>query len=775
MKKCFSVLLALCMVLSAAALPTGPMVVTASASEAAAASEIIVSPFSATWSTDYLSEMPRVVKDRGLKILLPHELHTTESRLITEFKQKTGCKVDVTVTTEAAYVTKLISMIAQNNAPDVCVLQSHDFPGIVTKALQPLNRDIFRLDDVYWYKPYMDAFSVNGQCFSVAMQGSWNCEDGNYVTYYQPGVLRACGVTTTPYELYQDGQWNWDAQYQIASAVKTAGKGYCGMMLQSADILMLSAGQDFVSYDGKQFTNALSTITQSSLLNKSWQEISKLNENGILEEWNVSYVQQGKVGLFTVKAYGMYDEGGWLCYLPGGDESIEAVPVAGPTGTTAYTPVSLKTWGVAKTASNPEGAAYFLRYFLDPDNYDMDATFVNSQFQKVYQTITDSSAPKQIRYGSGVLNYAQADNYEALCQSVSTTPQTGVVTLLKSYQGSTENEVAKVNGDLSNILPCSHLYDNACDPDCNLCGAGQTVYGHRYSATCDETCNSCGYTRIVTHTYKTTTTKATTSKNGSIVKKCNVCGKVASTKTVYYAKSFSLSTTSYTYNGKVKTPSVTVKDSKGNKLKKDTDYTVSYTTSGRKNIGTYKVKVTLKGNYSGSKTLSFTINPKIKLSTTKYTYNGKARKPSVTVTNSSGKKLSTKYYTVSYSSGRKKVGTYTVTVKFKNGHSGTYKQTFVINPKGTSVSKLTAAKKSLKVSIKKQSSQTTGYQIQYSTSKKFSSKYTKSTTVSYKTTSKTIKSLSAKKTYYVRVRTYKTVNGKKYYSGWSSVKSKKTK
>ena len=74
----------------------------------------------------------------------------------------------------------------------------------------------------------------------------------------------------------------------------------------------------------------------------------------------------------------------------------------------------------------------------------------------------------------------------------------------------------------------------------------------------------------------------------------------------------------------------------------------------------------------------------------------------------------------------------------------------------------------------KKATQVTGYQVQYSTSKKFTGAKTKTLT-SYKTTSVTLKSLKAKKTYYVRVRTYKTVNGKKYYSAWSSYKYKKTK
>lgn len=68
-----------------------------------------------------------------------------------------------------------------------------------------------------------------------------------------------------------------------------------------------------------------------------------------------------------------------------------------------------------------------------------------------------------------------------------------------------------------------------------------------------------------------------------------------------------------------------------------------------------------------------------------------------------------------------------------------------------------------------------GYQIQYSTSKKFA-KGNKTKTISKnKTTSCTIKKLKKKKTYYVRIRTYKKVSGKTYYSEWSSVKKVKIK
>ena len=170
----------------------------------------------------------------------------------------------------------------------------------------------------------------------------------------------------------------------------------------------------------------------------------------------------------------------------------------------------------------------------------------------------------------------------------------------------------------------------------------------------------------------------------------------------------------------------------------------------------------------------------IKLSKTAYTYNGKVQKPSVTVKNSKGKALKNGTdYKISYPKGMKNVGKYTVKVTLKGNYSGSKSMTYNINPKGTSVSKVTAAKKGFKVIWKKQTTQTTGYEVQYSTASNFK-KGNKTVTVSKnKTTSKSVSKLSAKKKYYVRVRTYKTVKigGKsvKLYSGWSKAKSVTTK
>ncbi len=205
-----------------------------------------------------------------------------------------------------------------------------------------------------------------------------------------------------------------------------------------------------------------------------------------------------------------------------------------------------------------------------------------------------------------------------------------------------------------------------------------------------------------THKYISYVYPADLDYDGESGKVCDICYATTSVKLIPRISKATLSATSYTYDGKTKKPSVTVKDRKGTALKNGTDYTVTYP-SGRKNVGKYTVKIKFKGKYEGSKSLSFTVKPK-----------------------------------------------------------------------STSISSIKAGSKRFTVKWKKQSTQVTGYQIQYSTSSKFKSPKT-STVTSYKTTSKTIKSLKAKKKYYVRIRTYKTVGKTKYYSSWSKAKSITTK
>ena len=267
---------------------------------------------------------------------------------------------------------------------------------------------------------------------------------------------------------------------------------------------------------------------------------------------------------------------------------------------------------------------------------------------------------------------------------------------------------------------------------------------------------------------------------GSKHKECTVCKKVLETAEIpalsrisISKASVTLSTSTYAYDGKAETPSVTVKVG-GKTLKKDTDYTVSY--SNNTKVGTAKVTITGKGNYTGSVSKTYSIKNNFKKATVSgistKAFTGKNITQSITV-KYNGKTLKNGTdYTVSYSSN-KNIGTATVKIAGKGSYTGTITKTFKINPAKQEIQKLTSKSKAFFVDWAQKGS-ATGYEIQYATNSKFTS--AKKVTITNKKTDKTtISKLSGKKKYYVRVRSYTTVKGTKYYGAWSASKSVTTK
>ena len=267
---------------------------------------------------------------------------------------------------------------------------------------------------------------------------------------------------------------------------------------------------------------------------------------------------------------------------------------------------------------------------------------------------------------------------------------------------------------------------------------------------------------------------------GSKHKECTVCKKVLETAEIpalsrisISRASVTLSTSTYAYDGKAKKPGVTVKLN-GKTLKNGTDYTVSY--SNNTKVGTAKVTITGKGNYTGSVSKTYSIKNNFKKATVSgistKAFTGRNITQSITV-KYNGKTLKNGTdYTVSYSNN-KKIGTATVKIAGKGSYTGTITKTFKINPAKQEIQKLTAKSKAFFVDWAQKGS-ATGYEIQYATNSKFTSAK-KVTITNNKTDTKTISKLSGKKKYYVRVRSYTTVKGTKYYGAWSSVKNVTTK
>lgn len=162
----------------------------------------------------------------------------------------------------------------------------------------------------------------------------------------------------------------------------------------------------------------------------------------------------------------------------------------------------------------------------------------------------------------------------------------------------------------------------------------------------------------------------------------------------------------------------------------------------------------------------------VSLSQGKITYDGNLKYPSVTVYDRAGAVVPASEYTINYEDNLLP-GRAFVTVTFNSAiYDGELTKSFIIVPKKQNISSLKAVNsKSLTVKWTKDTA-ASGYEIQYSTSSKFYKSKTKTVTVTNKNTnSKSISKLQKKKKYYVRIRTYKTIDSVKNYGSWSAVKS----
>ena len=166
----------------------------------------------------------------------------------------------------------------------------------------------------------------------------------------------------------------------------------------------------------------------------------------------------------------------------------------------------------------------------------------------------------------------------------------------------------------------------------------------------------------------------------------------------------------------------------------------------------------------------------IELDYTSTAYNGNDKEPGVAIQDAYGNDLTEDVdYTLDYYNNLT-VGKATVIVSGKGKYAGVIAGVrFTIKPKTVTVKSVKkASSRKLNVVWASHKTQTTGFQVRYATTKKFKSGTYKTVTLTSKSaTSKALTKLKAGKTYYVKVRAYKTVDGKKIYSSWSKVKSAK--
>lgn len=365
-------------------------------------------------------------------------------KVMEAFTAKTGINVEIVNYGQASYLQSLTTQVVNKNSPDVVV--SSMFPMII-EVLQPL-QNIIDLSDSFWDSDVTKIGTVNGNSYIVnSWEGPWEAVD---MVYYNKDMFTNNGLTT-PLEYYKAGKWTYENYFKCAQEIASLGKEGT---IPNAVTFSAQMGYPIVGYDtaSQKFVNNAKNVSDGY----KWK--IQLKKAGVFKggTWFMALAND-ELGMFTTDLYGAKYNGYFASMK---SSSLEMVPLPSSyNGKSMNQAVSsaFRGYGIAKGAKNPEGAAYFLRYFLDYKYYEAAKAdiFKNESVKKMYfDTIIPlykKSKNRVFVLSGDVLTNAGYNFGDSFDQPLNAADESQVDTIIASQNNRIEDAVKKANDIISGL------------------------------------------------------------------------------------------------------------------------------------------------------------------------------------------------------------------------------------------------------------------------------------------------------------------------------------
>lgn len=331
------------------------------------------------------------------------------AEVIKNFSDLTGINVQIDITPGTEYTSKIAALIAAGQSPDVLVNVSR-FPAILP-LLSPLEDTLVNPTDSFWNQNITKMGTINGHSYLVnAANSAWNMNSGCVV--YNNRIFEDNGITT-PATYVQEGKWTLDNFFKCAKELSAV----CSSAGVSIDPerFVGAYGEMMVTYDqeNQKFVN---NCKSESVL-KYWQMLAKAREDGYaLIRESRSPFGEGKTGMFLGGSYALR-KNGWFSEMDNDDLSITYMPKV-DINSDYPTIGDTRGYGICKGASNVDGAAYFLRYFLNMDNYDRNVVFRSDEAAELFEEINKNVDYSKTYYSYGVEYMLYPEDFPGILNSV---------------------------------------------------------------------------------------------------------------------------------------------------------------------------------------------------------------------------------------------------------------------------------------------------------------------------------------------------------------------
>ena len=364
---------------------------------------------------------------------------------LANFERDTGLKVELFTVAQSGYVSKLQSSIASGDIPDVFVSNEGDqnFP-LTMQFAAPINKvSTVDLKEPIWDQSMIATATIDGNVYLVNTIGSpWS---GSNLCYYNKSLFEENGFTT-PAEYYEQGNWTWATMKKVMKDVKSLGDDYAGGMVD-VEILGDSAGVSFVMYDYKTATFKSGVNTKELLAAYQWYADAR--EEGLLGGTYQKF-KEGKCGIVTTGVYGLKATGHFKDMDPN-DIGFTFLPSL-EDGTASKTSSIYRMYGIIAGCKNANAAGYFIRYWLDPKNYDIDNTFVTIEAGNFYYTLINKTADeKYFNYDDAVCILIGSDSSGVFINGPMGASSAQVKTKLDEVSNKVDQAVTEANKIITDL------------------------------------------------------------------------------------------------------------------------------------------------------------------------------------------------------------------------------------------------------------------------------------------------------------------------------------
>lgn len=318
---------------------------------------------------------------------------------IADFTDKYGINLQLVPVNQGDYLVKLSGLIGAGQSPDL-IVDNLRMPAVFPYA-QPLNNiPSFNLDDPFWDQAYEDVTTINGNTYFVnSVNSPWTYR---YMVFFNKKLFEDNNFKS-PAEYYEDGEWTIDNFVKCASQISKLGDDYVGasVRLQTAAAIF---GTEIVKFENGKFVNNLN----DTKLRAAYKWVMDNKDKGLfVTTENYGGMKENKMGLVVGGDFGLRTTGSFKGMDPDnlGFAPMPKVTKDGPQPRGS----SFRAYGVCKGAENPVAVGYFLRYYLDYDNYDTSSMFDTQRAADYYKYIRTVEADQYLMLSQGVLDLSAGE------------------------------------------------------------------------------------------------------------------------------------------------------------------------------------------------------------------------------------------------------------------------------------------------------------------------------------------------------------------------------